>query len=69
MDAIKGIMVMIITGILMVMAILIALSPIMYLEGSANSQWLREKKGIEMVWYKAAFLPDTVFIDANIKSE
>jgi len=43
--------------------------PICWLEGSAKSQYLKEQKGMEIVWYKAAFLPDNVFIDAKINRE
>lgn len=30
--------------------------PVAYLEGSAKAQWLEETRGIELPWYRAAFL-------------
>lgn len=35
--------------------------PIIYLEGKAKSEILKSI-GIEMPWYKATFVPDTVFV-------
>lgn len=47
--------------------ILALIIPFAYFEGSARSDFLKETKDIEIVWYKAAFLPDTVFINGEIK--
>jgi len=43
--------------------------PIVYMEGSAKSEYLKESKNIDISWYRAAFLPDTVFIDAKITGD
>ena len=30
--------------------------PLVYFIGSANSEWLRQSRGIELPWYRAGFL-------------
>lgn len=45
---------LILIGMAFFMAAII--TPIMYLEGSAKSSWIKEQRGISMPWYKAAFL-------------
>jgi len=37
------------------------ITPIMYLEGSAKSEWIAQTRGVELPWYRAAWL------DVNIQ--
>lgn len=41
----------------------------MYQDGAGKAQYLKEKKGVTMPWYRAISLPDSVFIDANINTK
>ena len=52
--------------ITIILALLIVIAPFMYLEGTTRSQYLKERKGIEVVWYRAICLPDTVFVDVKV---
>ena len=54
-------------GILALFFVLgVFITPIMYLDGTAKSEWLLKEQGIESPWYRAAFLPETIFTKADI---
>lgn len=57
-------MIVLFGGVLLLVSIIAV--PFTYLEGSAKSDYLQETKGIDIAWYRAAFLPDSVFIDASV---
>lgn len=42
---------------------------LVYCDGSAKSQYLIERKNINMPWYKAVHLPDEAFIDPTIEKK
>lgn len=59
----------VIVGVFLACAILLLLIalPITYLEGEAKAEWIRQNKGIELPWHKAAFL-DVEINDVNVTS-
>ena len=42
--------------VLIILAISIICAPIVYLDGKAKSVYIKELKGIDLPWYRAAFL-------------
>jgi hypothetical protein len=53
-----------------VMFIALLIVPSIYLEGAAKSDWIRHTRGIEMPWYRAAFLNIEVMdMDAEVKTK
>ena len=58
------------TVLFLVIGFLVALIPLFIIgDGVAKADYLRQEKGIDMPWYKATFIPESVFIDANIRTE
>lgn len=45
--------------------LLVASSPFIYLEGSTKSTLYQHKYDKKIIWYKAAFIPDEMFVDTN----
>jgi len=46
--------------------VVVLASPFAYIEGTAKSEYLLQQKGVDIPWYKAVFLPDTVYLDAKV---
>ena len=53
-------------AVAIILTLVAVMTPFMYLEGTTRSQYLKERKNMEVVWYRAICLPDTVFIDVKV---